>query len=97
MKPTALAKFVETLKDISDGTRLRLLLELASGPKNVGTLTTALDSKQPTVSHHLSILHRAKILQSERVGKEVFYKMAPNSGFSITSSDKQLQIVIQGG
>lgn len=57
----------------SDGTRLNILKVLKGGPKNVTALCTALGLKQPTVSHHLSLLRMANLVTGTRTGKSVVY------------------------
>lgn len=41
---------------LSDATRVGILKALATGPKNVTTLSAALGVKQQMVSHHLGLL-----------------------------------------
>ena len=41
---------------LSDKTRLSILMLLATGEKNVGSLCVELNLPQPTVSHHLGLL-----------------------------------------
>ena len=42
---------------------------------SVSDIVDALDVAQPTGSHHLSILKKAGLVQSQRRGKQVFYTM----------------------
>ena len=69
---TALADLMRVL---ADGTRLRLLLALSSGERNVSDLLGELRLPQPTVSHHLGILRMANVVEARRDGKRVFYKL----------------------
>ncbi len=59
---------------LSDPTRLGILKELASGPKNVTTLCKALALKQPTISHHLGLLRMGRLVTGNREGKSVVYE-----------------------
>jgi DNA-binding transcriptional ArsR family regulator len=61
---------------LSDGTRLRLLLLLCVGERNVGELCDVLGQAQPTISHHLSLLRMSGLVQTRREGKRVFYRLA---------------------
>jgi ArsR family transcriptional regulator len=58
---------------LSDPTRLGILAELSSGPKNVTALCKALRLKQPTISHHLGLLRMGCLVTGSRSGKSVVY------------------------
>ncbi len=58
---------------LSDATRLGILAELSTGPRNVTALCKALKLKQPTVSHHLGLLRMGRMVNGERQGKSVVY------------------------
>ena len=60
---------------LADQTRVRILLLLADGPKNVGALCKALNLPQPTVSHHLGLLRMSKVILNRRNGKQVIYSI----------------------
>ena len=60
---------------MADQTRLRILLLLADGPKNVGELCKRLNLPQPTVSHHLGLLRMSKVILNRRNGKQVIYSV----------------------
>jgi DNA-binding transcriptional ArsR family regulator len=68
---------------LSDKTRLSILMLLASGERNVGSLCVELKLPQPTVSHHLGLLRMQNLISNRRNGKQVFYGLnghvnAPN-------------------
>lgn len=64
-------------KHLGEETRLRiLLLTAAEGELCVCELTEALDESQPKVSRHLGLLRDAGVLDDERRGKWVFYRIA---------------------
>src|SRR5437660_848718 len=44
------------LKQVSDPTRLRIILMLAEGERHVGAISEVVDQSQPAVSHHLALL-----------------------------------------
>jgi DNA-binding transcriptional ArsR family regulator len=75
--PEAPAQDLEPLaglfKLLSDGTRLRILLLLSKGERNVSSLCEELKLPQPTVSHHLGLLRMKHIISNRRHGKQVFY------------------------
>ena len=58
---------------LSDKTRLRVLMLLADGERNVTALCESLDLPQPTVSHHLGLLRVHNIIGNRRNGKQVYY------------------------
>ena len=65
-------------KAIADPGRLRLLSFIAAqenGEACVCNLTVPLGLSQPTVSHHLKVLHSAGLLERERRGTWMFYRI----------------------
>lgn len=61
---------------LSDPTRLRIVRTLEEGERNVTQLCKELDTPQPTVSRHLSILRMGGIVENRREGKEIHYSIA---------------------
>lgn len=62
----------------SDPTRLHILHLLESGPKSVGEVVEMLNTiAQPTVSHHLSLLNRAGLVDRIKEGRHVHYQINP--------------------
>jgi len=66
----------EVLKTLASPRRLEILHVLASGPIEVGRLADAIGASQPNVSQHLSMLRVAGIVEAERDGREVRYRLA---------------------
>ena len=65
------------LKALADPVRLRLMSLIASHPGGeacVCDLTGAFDLSQPTISHHLKVLHEAGLLDREKRGVWVYYR-----------------------
>ena len=58
---------------LSDKTRLKILMLLSKGERNVTSLCEELKLPQPTVSHHLGLLRIERIISNRRHGKQVFY------------------------
>jgi ArsR family transcriptional regulator, arsenate/arsenite/antimonite-responsive transcriptional repressor len=78
-----------TLQALADPARLRLLSLIASCPGSEACgcdLTTPIGLAQPTVSHHLKVLHEAGLLERERRGRWVFYKVRPEPLASLRSA-----------
>ena len=61
------------LKQVSDPTRLQVILMLSEGERHVGALSDELSQSQPAVSHHLALLRHGSIIQPRRQGKNNFY------------------------
>lgn len=76
-------------KLLSDKTRLKILMLLSQGERNVSSLCEELKLPQPTVSHHLGLLRIERIIANRRHGKQVFYGL---DGHVRTGADKALQI-----
>jgi ArsR family transcriptional regulator len=75
VRATAIAPL---LKALADPVRLRLLSLVAShadGEACVCDLNDAFDLSQPTISHHLKVLHEAGLLQRTKRGVWVFYRV----------------------
>lgn len=66
----------EVLKTLANPRRLEILHRLADGPCEVGRLATAIGASQPNVSQHLAVLRAAGIVDAERDGREVRYRLA---------------------
>ena len=76
------------LKAIADPVRLRLMSMVLShegGEACVCDLTPAFDLSQPTISHHLKVLHEAGLLDREKRGVWVYYKAKPAAMEAMTS------------
>jgi len=65
------------LKALADPVRLRLMSLVAShegGEACVCDLNDAFSLSQPTISHHLKVLHEAGLLDREKRGVWVYYR-----------------------
>src|SRR3954447_18271649 len=66
------------LKALADPVRLRLMSLVAShadGEACVCDLTGAFDLSQPTISHHLKVLHGCGLLERSKRGVWVYYRV----------------------
>ena len=68
------------LKQVSDPTRLQIILMLAEGEKHVGGICAALKQRQPATSHHLALLRHGGIIAPRRQGKNNFYALTETGG-----------------
>jgi ArsR family transcriptional regulator len=76
----ASAQVVPMLKAIADPARLRLMslvLSHEGAEACVCDLLPHFDLSQPTISHHLKVLHEAGLLDREKRGTWVFYLARP--------------------
>jgi len=63
------------IKALAHATRLFILDELSRGERCVRDLTEMIGAEMPTVSRHLSLLKNAGILEDEKRGAQVFYRV----------------------
>ncbi len=76
------ARVAPLLKALAEPARLRLLsivLSHEGGEACVCDLTPYFDLSQPTISHHLKVLHETGLLDREKRGTWVFYKARPEA------------------
>ena len=66
----------EIFKQLSDGTRLRILWLLCHCEECVNNIAAAMGMSAPAVSHHLKVLKNVGLIVSRRDGKEIYYKLA---------------------
>ena len=65
----------EVLKTLASPRRLEILHRLADGPCEVSRLAADIGASQPNVSQHLAVLKAAGIVEAERDGREVRYRL----------------------
>ena len=71
---------VRLLQALADPTRLAIVRELAGSPEVCACdFTSCCDVRQPTVSHHLRVLREAGVIESERRGSWVWYRLVPSA------------------
>ncbi len=64
----------DLLKQVSDPTRLQVLMLLTVKERNVSELCADLGTQsQPAVSHHLALLRHGRLIEPRRSGKHNFY------------------------
>ncbi len=78
----------ELLKQVSDPTRLQVLMLLTEKERNVSELCADLGTQsQPAVSHHLALLRHGRLIEPRRSGKHNFY--------FLTETGRKLASVVQ--
>lgn len=78
LSPGDAERLAAGFKVLADPQRLRLLSLLASAPEReacVCDLTAPLGLSQPTVSHHLRLLHTAGLVTRRRRGTYAYYQL----------------------
>lgn len=76
------AELAQVFRALGDPVRLRLVSLIGAregGEVCVCDLTSAFDLTQPTISHHLRVLREAGIIDSERRGTWVYYRLVPEA------------------
>src|ERR1700721_1203214 len=76
------------LKALADPVRLRLMSLVASRPGGeacVCDLNDAFDLSQPTISHHLKVLHEAGLVDRDKRGVWVYYRIRPQALASLAA------------
>ena len=63
------------IKALAHPTRLFIVDELSRGERCVCELTDMIGVEMPTVSRHLSVLRNAGIVEDEKRGSQVFYRL----------------------
>ena len=70
------AELSETFRALADTARLTLLSLIADRGEVCGCeLVEPVGLSQPTVSHHLKVLHEAGLLERERRGRWIHYRV----------------------
>jgi DNA-binding transcriptional ArsR family regulator len=78
----------EMFKQLGDATRLRVMMRLAGGERNVGELCADLGGlSQPALSHHLALLRATRLIEPRRRGKHVNYSLT-DRGLSLVRAAK---------
>ena len=81
-------RVADLLKQVSDPTRLQVLMLLSERERNVSELCADLGTQsQPAVSHHLALLRHGRLIEPRRSGKHNFY--------GLTDAGRELAKVVQ--
>ena len=65
----------DSFKALSDPTRQEILQMLTKGRMSAGDIGAYFDMTGATVSHHLSILKQAGLVEDIREGKYIYYEL----------------------
>ncbi len=67
--------FNDTMKALSDPTRRSILNLLKSGSRTAGEIAGNFDMTGATISHHLSLLKKAGLIQENRQKNYIYYSL----------------------
>lgn len=73
LKEDDAAELSEIFHLLGDPSRLRIVYACLGAPINAGALADGLGLSASLVSHHLRLLKAARILDSDRRGRQIFY------------------------
>ena len=79
----ALDMVAQRFKALSEPLRLKLIMVLMDGSRNVGELVEEVGATQANVSRHLQNLSESGILKREKKGLHVFYSISDPSVFKL--------------
>jgi DNA-binding transcriptional ArsR family regulator len=65
----------EIFKALSDPTRRRVLQLLQGGPMGAGELADCFEVSKPTMSAHFAVLVAAGLIEAEKQGRSVTYRL----------------------
>ena len=65
----------DIFKALSDETRRQILRLLQDGDMTAGAIADNFEMSKPSISHHLSALRQAGLVESERHGQEIVYSL----------------------
>ena len=77
------SELADTFGLLSDPTRLSIVIACKDDERAAGDIAGLLGISPSLTSHHLRLLRSARILKSDRRGKQVFYTMADDCVHSV--------------
>ena len=67
---------VGLLQSLGNKSRLMIMCQLIDGEKSVGQLAKLLQARESTVSQHLALLRKDRLVTTRRQGQTIFYAIA---------------------
>ena len=74
------------LKELANPSRLLILCQLIYGKKSVGELCRIVDLSQSAVSQHLARLREAGLVDTEKKGQMVYYRLCNMEAHALLST-----------
>ncbi|BCK00420.1 autorepressor SdpR family transcription factor [Anaerocolumna chitinilytica] len=88
----------DVFKALSDSTRRKILELLSKKDMNAGEIADYFNISKPSISHHLSILKNADLINDERKGQNIVYTLNTTVFqdvvrwfFDITKNDEEIE------
>lgn len=81
-----MSDFLNVTRALGDENRIRILLALREQDLCVCQVTAFLDLAPSTTSKHLSVLRQARLIESRKRGKWVYYHLASDSASPLVKS-----------
>jgi ArsR family transcriptional regulator, arsenate/arsenite/antimonite-responsive transcriptional repressor len=78
-------EFLAITKALGDTSRVRILMALREGELCVCQITELLNLSPSTVSKHMSILDHARLVESRKDGRWVYYRLASEDATPLVS------------
>lgn len=69
----------DAFQAIADPTRRAILLLVATQMMTAGAIAANFETARPTISKHLRILTECELLESDQRGREIYYRLNPES------------------
>jgi DNA-binding transcriptional ArsR family regulator len=66
----------DIMRTLAHPSRLRIIHRLASEPVEVGRIAADLGISQPNASQHLAVMRAVGVVEAERCGREVRYRLS---------------------
>lgn len=76
----------ELLKAMANRHRLLILCKLSQGEQSVGQLAEFLDIRDSTVSQHLSLLRRDRLIAGRRDGQTIWYRIESEPALDVVKA-----------
>ncbi|HTN60094.1 MAG TPA: metalloregulator ArsR/SmtB family transcription factor [Devosia sp.] len=76
----------ELLKAMSNRHRLLILCQLVEGEKSVGQLAEFLGIRDSTVSQHLALLRKDRLIAGRRDGQTIWYRIESGSARNVVET-----------
>ena len=75
------AKLVPVLKALADETRVQIVVLLADAKDELCAcdIEAHFDLSQPTISHHMKVLRTASVVDGEKRGLWMYYRLQPDA------------------
>lgn len=83
LSDAALGLIASRFKVLSEVLRLKLIIQLETGEKNVSALVAATGATQANVSRHLQSLTEAGIVSRRKMGQKAFYHICDEGVFAM--------------